>query len=131
MAVITIQFVSRRMLRMSEVQFVGLCLNGSAHVSSRRMADVARSEIATLSGRAGGVTLKAGCVSARPDRYGKCHTATGRFVTRTASNIRMPPVVKSGAETLKARKRPDLSALRFRGGVTGSTYRVFQAGELL
>ena len=95
------------------------------------MTDVTRREIATLGGGAGRMTLEAGCVSARSARYRERNTTTGRFVTCTASNISMPGVVESGAETLQARKRLDLSAPGFRGRVTRSTYRVLHAGELL
>lgn len=95
------------------------------------MTDVTGREIATLCGSAGRMTLETGCMSASSARYRERDPATGGFVTRTASNIRMPGVVESGAETLQSRKRLDLRAFRFRSRVTSSTYRVFQAGELL
>ena len=112
MTVIAIQFVAPAMLRVTEVELEGSCKDAGSRVLSRCMADIARGEIASLRRRSG-VTLEAGRVSARSARYREGYAPAGRFMAGNTRSIRMPGVIKSGAEALQAGERLEVRALRF------------------
>ena len=131
MALVAIQFGPRAMLRVAEVEFIGLCKDCGSRMAADCMADITRGEIASVRGRSRRVTLEAGRVCPRTARNRERYTPTGRLMTCTTRNIRMPGVIKSGAETLQASKRLNVGAFRFRTRVACSAYRVFQSRKLL